>query len=145
MTISLKASADGLSGAIQVGGVDKVTIGGTGITAGVAPASITNTELATAVKPLGVGQTWQNMLGVGGRALSTPITNGTGRPIEVIIGVGTSGTSTSTLTVDGIVVSNISATAASASQVIHKATVPAGGVYTITNSAGGLGSWSELR
>ena len=36
----------GASGKIQVGGVDKVTIGSTGITSGIAPASVTPTELS---------------------------------------------------------------------------------------------------
>jgi len=31
MTISLKASADGLSGVIQIGGIDKVVVGATGL------------------------------------------------------------------------------------------------------------------
>lgn len=47
MTISLRADISGTSGAIQVGGVDKVTIGATGIAAGsYAPSSITPTELS---------------------------------------------------------------------------------------------------
>lgn len=47
MTFGLKASADGLSGSLQLGGVDKVTVGANGIVAGsYAPDSITSTELA---------------------------------------------------------------------------------------------------
>lgn len=47
MTAGIKASSDGLSASIQVGGFDKVVIGATGIAAGsYAPASITPTELS---------------------------------------------------------------------------------------------------
>jgi hypothetical protein len=47
MSVSLKASSDGTQAIIQVGGVDKVTVGASGITAGsYAPASVTPTELS---------------------------------------------------------------------------------------------------
>ena len=47
MTASIKASADGLSAIIQVGGADKVTIGVNGIAAGsYAPQSITPNDLS---------------------------------------------------------------------------------------------------
>lgn len=55
MTISLKASADGLSGTIQVGGVDKVTIGGTGITSGVVPTTSYANDAAAAAAGIPVG------------------------------------------------------------------------------------------
>lgn len=47
MSISLKADAGGTSGSIQIGGVDKVVIGSTGIAAGsYAPLSVTPSELS---------------------------------------------------------------------------------------------------
>ena len=47
MTISLKADAGGTSGFIQINGVDKVTVGASGIAAGsYAPGSVTPTELS---------------------------------------------------------------------------------------------------
>lgn len=49
MTISIKSNPDGVSGAIQVNGVDKVTIGASGITAGsFAPNSIDAAAVALA-------------------------------------------------------------------------------------------------
>ena len=42
MTAAIKSSPDGTQAIIQVGGVDKVTVGASGITAGsYAPASVT--------------------------------------------------------------------------------------------------------
>lgn len=73
MTISLKAAADGLSGTIQVGGVDKVTIDSGGIASGYKDASVTASKLSgltvytTAVTPLpsaGVSLTGSHSLGV---------------------------------------------------------------------------------
>lgn len=46
MTISLKAAADGLSGTIQIGGVDKVTVGATGIQSCVPLVSYANDAAA---------------------------------------------------------------------------------------------------
>lgn len=55
MTISLKASADGLSGTIQLGGVDKITIGATGITSGVVPTTSYANDAAAAAAGIPVG------------------------------------------------------------------------------------------
>lgn len=47
MTITIKSNPDGVTGAIQVNGVDKVTIGSSGITAGsFAPNSIAPADIA---------------------------------------------------------------------------------------------------
>lgn len=54
MPISLKASADGLSGTIQVGGVDKVLIGATGLQSGVPLPSYAN-DAAAAVAGVPIG------------------------------------------------------------------------------------------
>lgn len=48
MTISIKASADGLNGTIQVNGVDKVQIGPTGLESGVLITSYANDAAAAA-------------------------------------------------------------------------------------------------
>lgn len=54
MTITLKSNPDGVSGAIQVNGVDKVTIGASGIQSGVLITSYANdTAAATAGVPVG--------------------------------------------------------------------------------------------
>ena len=48
MTISIKSNPDGVSGAIQVNGVDKVTIGASGIQSGVLITSYANDAAAAA-------------------------------------------------------------------------------------------------
>ena len=48
MTISIKSNPDGVSGAIQVNGVDKVTIGSSGIQSGVLITSYANDAAAAA-------------------------------------------------------------------------------------------------
>lgn len=105
--------------------------------------TIVQADLAAVVLPLGVGQTWQDV--IGSRALSTLYTNSTGRPIMVITGVGTSGTSSSAFWIDGIAISGIAAAAASISSVVHSGVVPAGSTYQLTNTAGGINRWVELR
>ena len=48
MTITIKSNPDGVSGAIQVNGVDKVTIGSSGIQSGVLITSYANDAAAAA-------------------------------------------------------------------------------------------------
>ena len=48
MTITIKSNPDGVSGAIQVNGVDKVTIGASGIQSGVLITSYANDAAAAA-------------------------------------------------------------------------------------------------
>ena len=48
MTITIKSNPDGASGAIQVNGVDKVTIGASGIQSGVLITSYANDAAAAA-------------------------------------------------------------------------------------------------
>jgi len=54
MTISLVAAVDGLSGTIQIGGVDKVKVGATGIQSGVPTTSYAN-DAAAAVAGVPIG------------------------------------------------------------------------------------------
>lgn len=48
MTITIKSNPDGVTGAIQVNGVDKVTIGASGIQSGVLITSYANDAAAAA-------------------------------------------------------------------------------------------------
>ena len=48
MTITIKSNPDGVSGAIQVNGVDKVTVGASGIQSGVLITSYANDAAAAA-------------------------------------------------------------------------------------------------
>lgn len=86
---------------------------------------------------VGVGQTWQNVLG--SRVVGTTYTNSTGKPIQLHI--ITNGSSTNTLTIGGVafptITTSVSATAT------HSAIVPVGATYSVAGSA--LFSWMELR
>jgi hypothetical protein len=102
---------------------------------------IADTQLATAVKPLGVGQTWTNV--TGSRASGTTYTNTTGRPITVRIqGSSTVNTGVSA-TVNSVAIGH-GTYATAGQQSITEYLVPAGQTYA-SSSAGGISSWFELR
>ena len=112
---------------------------------------VTSNELAAAVKPLGVSQTWQNVLG--SRSVSTTYTNSTGRPIQLsIAGWDSRGGQSGFITVviDGIVIGQSGAP--SNSIYILPATtnpvVPSGSTYSVVSGEVGIdvvSLWSELR
>ena len=134
MTASLKASADGTQAIIQVGGVDKVTIGSTGIQQG---------SLATAIRPIGEGQTWQTVT----RTSGATYTNSTGRPIMVAIATTYNNTSSGgfTMTVGGVSVINCLGNAGAigmGQNATHTVVVPDNTTYVIT---GVISSVAELR
>lgn len=56
---------------------------GTVATDDLADGAVTSAKMATAVQPIGVGQTWQNV--IGSRAKRTTYQNTTGRPIVVAV------------------------------------------------------------
>ena len=60
---------------------------GTVLTTG-STGAVTDTMLATAVQPIGVGQTWQNL--TASRVANTTYTNTTGRPIQIAVCASTS-------------------------------------------------------
>ena len=64
--------------------------------------SVTATQLATAVQPIGVGQTWQAVT----RTVGTTYTNTTGRTIAISL-YGSGGTGTTSLTIGGVVVGQL--------------------------------------
>jgi hypothetical protein len=95
------------------------------------------------VTGIGAAQTWQNV--VGSRAYSTTYYNTTGRPIMVNTSCsGSTGSSTSTLIVDGVTVSTMSISSGISLGVSHTAIVPPGSSYSATSNSG-LASWLELR
>jgi hypothetical protein len=96
-------------------------------------ASVTSTQLATAVQPLGVGQTWTDV--GASRVSGTTYTNSTGRPIEVVI---SGGTATVSYTINGI--TGLTSTATSYMQISF--VVPNGNTYVVTNN---FVKWLELR
>jgi hypothetical protein len=103
-------------------------------------ASVTSTQLATAIQPIGVGQTFQSP----SRAFNTTYTNSTGRPIALYIRVGTLSGTGATLFVDGVPVAGDSGIPNSASNL--SCIVPAGSTYIVsTTGTPSLNSWAELR
>jgi hypothetical protein len=64
--------------------------------------SVTATQLATAVQPIGVGQTWQAVT----RNAGTTYTNTTGRTIAISL-YGSGGSGTNSLTIGGVVVGQL--------------------------------------
>lgn len=117
-----------------------VTINGdTGVSA-VQDGAIVQADLATAVIPLGVGQTWQNMTGIGGRASGASITNTSGRTIALAI--SPSALAALTIVVEGVTVCSVPSLSAG-NIVGGNAIVPAGAVYTVTCTS--IGTWAELR
>jgi hypothetical protein len=114
--------------------------------------TVTSTMLATAVTPIGAGQTWQNV--AGSRAVGTTYTNTTGRPIQVQVCSRSSvGNNVARLTIDGIIVSAFkdndyyTASAITPHSITNMGLVPAGSTYSITNSNSGtaIQYWAELR
>lgn len=91
---------------------------------------------------IGAGQTWQDV--VGSRAINTMYYNTTGRPIQVGIGMQLPVSTTSTLSVNGVVVSRVATSGASALSFSHNAIVPHGSSY-ILNNVGTISTWAELR
>lgn len=100
-------------------------------------ASVTTTQLATAVQPIGVGQTWQAVT----RNQGTTYTNSTGRPIMLIIGITAGGGAFLQLTIDGVAgIGYVSNSTASTFNLSTFAIIPAGSTYsqsgnTATSSA----------
>ena len=119
---------------------------GTGLTTA---SSIASTQLTGDAIPLGVGQTWTNVLG--SRATGTTYTNSTGRPIMVSVTAGAATYSYCFGWVDGVTIteqqSRDTATTTSQAGVIF--IVPAGSTYQVTVNVNGntsdIDAWFELR
>lgn len=104
-----------------------------------------------AVQPsLGVGQTWQNL--IGSRALGSTYTNSTGKPIMVSVSVtanSNSNSNTLQISVSGVSVYNSTQFTTNNPFVVAAITVvPNGATYVVTGSANGtapaLSLWAEL-
>jgi hypothetical protein len=113
-------------------GVSLIQDGTVSSAAKLANGVVTQDKLATAVVPVGVGQTWQSV--TGSRMAATPYTNTTGRTITVNITAGAAGTST----VGGVTVGFLSGAANGTSSF----PVPNGSTYS---HSGAFTNWSELR
>jgi hypothetical protein len=110
----------------------------------IAAGAVVQADLATAVIPLGVGQTWQDM--TGSRAIGTTYTNSTGRPIYVLVSVSQN---TSGIGINGSIAGlaiNTHQDNGSGSTGPFFGIIPNGVTYVISTEPGKtLNSWLELR
>lgn len=102
---------------------------------------------ALAAQPLlGASQTWQVV--TGSRAGGATYTNSTGRPIQVLIALRTSGTSgTSAFVVDFTSISNPTWSSITSGNlpIIYSVVVPNGSTYRCDLGGATVDTWSELR
>lgn len=114
--------------------------------------AVTDAKMATAVKSLGVSQTWTDVSA--SRVATTNYTNSTGRPILVLVSIrSTSSTASrnSSFLVDGVAVSDATATASNGTNwgpiiAVHSVIVPDGSTYQATATASPqIINWFELR
>lgn len=107
-------------------------------------ASVSTSDLETAAKPVGAGQTWQVV--TGSRAFGTTYTNTTGRPIVVSVQGQGLFSQTWNFLINGTIVRGIWANGAGPNELSMSMVVPAGATYQLTTPASGsLKLWSELR
>jgi len=120
---------------------------GTGLTG--TAASLTAGAASTDSQHLGVSQTWQNMTGVGGRAIGATITNSTGKPIQISVNALANGVGgVLAMVIDGsqVGVQGAASLPSGASYANFTHIIPSGSTYKV-DSLGFmvLQSWYELR
>lgn len=126
---------------VYIGGVLKAKFDSTGLASGIAAGSVDNAALATAVKPLGVGQTWQSVA----RTNGVNYTNSTGRTIVAQYAFSGGSGLNGSFTIAGFVMpTNSPGSTASGMQFVADAEIPAGAVYSF-NTNGSFISAQELR
>ena len=99
-------------------------------------------QALAAMSSIGYGQTWQNLVGVGGRAINTTLYNTSGRPIQVVVG-GSLASVPYTLVVGGVTASSTTLVTGNALQA--QAIVPPGASYAFNGASGTAAFWAELR
>lgn len=101
-------------------------------------------ELATTGSMIGIGQTWQNV--IGSRVSGTTYTNTTGKPILVNISVAVDNGETATITVDGVIAASVYQANTGNSNLPLSVIVPNGSTYLLTRPAPtSIAHWAELR
>ena len=141
ITISGSGTITGLSaGGLPNDSVTSANIADSAITTPkIANGAVVNDDLATAVKPVGVGQTWQDL--TGSRSVGVTYTNTTGRPIVVCVnGYGSTGANPVRIIVDGVIVTRFEPIALGNACAI----VPSGSTY-IYYAPNGTTAIVELR
>ena len=127
---------------LSVGGLPTGVINSTNIV----DATIAQGDLATAITPIGVGQTWQSV--TGSRAIGTTYTNSTGRTIVVIVsGTGGGANGLWAVTINSAVTYFTPSTYTASVWTACEFIVPSGQTYVLTNQGSNatLQNWSELR
>jgi hypothetical protein len=125
------------------GAISGLTATGISAVQTIPSATITQAMLQTAVVPLGVGQTWQNVLG--SRSFSVTYTNSTGRPILVYCGAAQSGAAFISESPNGFTGSMAPAVGSPTISIL--VLVPAGQTYNLSNQGVVFSPsvWLELR
>ena len=112
-----------------------------------ADTSYVNTQLSfkanTAdLKEIGVGQTWQDV--TASRALSTTYTNTTGKPIMIKVWSGGANSTSTTLTINSIIIDSYSVNTSNGALAKIDGLIPAGATYSVAMSPA-VSKWFELR
>lgn len=110
--------------------------------------SIQQGDMSLAASGLGVGQTWQNV--IGSRVSGTTYTNSTGKPIQVSVTFVSNGSFQldASTSVNGVVTGVIYAVTGAqqtTARIPSTFIVPNGGSYVVTATVGTIQYWSELR
>lgn len=92
--------------------------------------------------PVGVGQSWQDVLA--SRASGVTYTNTTGKTIAVSVTQGAATSTTMVVSVNGVTVANPT-TSSNAARPHVTFLVPTGQTYSVTVTGGTLLVWAELR
>jgi hypothetical protein len=147
------AVADGGTGASTLSANAVLLGNGTSALQTVAPSTSGNVltsngttwTSATPAGGIGIGQTWQNVMG--SRALGTTYTNSTGKPIFVYIVVALSSNGNSELTLNGVAFDGPISSAGGVVYTPCTFIVPDGNTYRLSLRSGAVSvtAWGELR
>lgn len=112
-----------------------------------ADTSYVNTQLALKankvdLKEIGVGQTWQDV--TGSRVVGTTYTNSTGKPIMIKVWSGGANSTSTTLTINSIIIDSYSVNTSSGALAKIDGLIPVGATYSVAMSPA-VSKWFELR
>jgi hypothetical protein len=145
MTTAIE-SIDGATSRILVGGVEAFRFTAAGVEK-VKDGTVTAAKLASDAKPVGVGQTWQNV--VASRSSGTVFTNSTGRTIAVSASAVSAANTPLSLTgnVDALQLGYqyIAPYAGGSTSTCVFFLVPPGSTYHVDVSGHNSLAWTELR